>query len=327
MKVSLTVLLIALSTNAYADCNDTCNEEELCKNSCGEITVAQFGNFNPLRPPPPPRPPDWLPVPPPPPPPPPPQIFREPPSPLRPQGGSPFSFPQVNAPVVPRIPPENIMKWGKRILESSCADGFRIVNNLIKGHNGYFTGAYTDVLDQATYILVHSGLFKSDEFVNVTIRWGRLLWADGHAPDRNYVVIHEKYRDRKRLPEATSQLAHEMVHVRQYRYLGSDRFKCEYSRRWVRNLENESNSLEREAYNFQRHEANPRIAAFIGQGGVDQTIKPAPIEPGNLYVCVTPGVTCWYRSPSLLSSGSPCSCRVQHPVNSQKRFSFSGVTR
>ena len=41
-----------------------------------------------------------------------------------------------------------------------------------------------------------------------------------------------------------------MVHVRQYRRMGTDKFKCEYSRAFVGNAGNQDNRhiLEREAY-------------------------------------------------------------------------------
>ena len=109
-----------------------------------------------------------------------------------------------------------------------------------------------DLIRNAIDSLISSGLFRREEFDDVQIRWCPLINANGIAPehDRIYLNISAKSDNPTNI---AALLAHEMVHIRQYRDMGADKFKCEYSRKYLEcgGCQDDRHTLEREAYNFE----------------------------------------------------------------------------
>jgi len=109
-----------------------------------------------------------------------------------------------------------------------------------------------NLIDEAIDLLVKNGYFLREEFHGIQIRWCALVGAEGMAPDRGRIYLDVRHKDVGKL-RLSSLLAHEMIHVRQYRRMGSDKFKCEYSRKLIQcgNCQNNNHSMEKEAYEFE----------------------------------------------------------------------------
>lgn len=107
-------------------------------------------------------------------------------------------------------------------------------------------------IQKAIATLTDAGIFAANEFNGLQIRWCPLSGAHGIAPDRGKVYLDiGQINDN---PEnIAALLAHEMTHIRQYRRMGTDEFKCEYSRKFVecQGCQDERHSLEREAYGLE----------------------------------------------------------------------------
>lgn len=121
----------------------------------------------------------------------------------------------------------------------------------------------------AVSALEQTGLFRSEEFNGVDIRVCPIgTGAEGIAPDsgRIYVQPEDASGDPVSLG---SLLAHEMTHIRQYRNLGPDRFKCAYSQAYVGCgfCQDDSNSFEREAYDFGSKAFNVLSNYYSANGG------------------------------------------------------------
>jgi len=141
----------------------------------------------------------------------------------------------------------------KRFLDTCNATFQALTNSVIakcSNWDGRLEGQ--DRIQAAVSTLVDSGLFRRNEFGGVQIRWCPLSGAHGMAPDRGRV-----YLDTGGMNDNTTNIAaliaHEMTHVRQYRRMGTDEFKCEYSRKYVecQGCQDERHSLEREAYAYE----------------------------------------------------------------------------
>lgn len=121
----------------------------------------------------------------------------------------------------------------------------------------------------------------------------------GMTPDRNLICISDKWFHENNPVETAVTLAHEMIHVRQYASRGTDSFKCEYSKAFVRcgGCQDDGNPLEHEAYEFERNVARPTLTALYNQiignakpgptfppsPGVRPTFPPAPGPPPLVY--------------------------------------------
>jgi uncharacterized membrane protein len=108
------------------------------------------------------------------------------------------------------------------------------------------------LVQRAVDSLVNSGLFQRSEFNGVQIRWCPLSGAQGMAPDRGRIYLDTAAKS-EQPDNLAALLAHEMTHVRQYRRMGTDQFKCEYSRKYIEcgGCQDERHPLEREAYEFE----------------------------------------------------------------------------
>ncbi len=155
----------------------------------------------------------------------------------------------LTIPGIPVTPREQIEKYGDR----ACARAFQVITGIVFGRCSNWDGRRDDqhLILQATKTLQSAGVIQANELNGVQVRWCPLQGADGMAPDRGRIYLHVGLKGN--LFDTASTLAHEIVHLRQYRNTGTDRFKCEYSREYTGcgGCQDRRNPFEREAYNFQ----------------------------------------------------------------------------
>jgi hypothetical protein len=131
-----------------------------------------------------------------------------------------------------------------------------------------------ETIAEAKALLINSGLFSRREFEGVQIRFCPAQTGYGITPESGRIYLHpdnyyEPGRPMTQRAQLASLLGHEMIHIRQYRKLGSHKaFACEYSlayitaalRCGVECAQGPDNVLEREAYDWQTNN-NGRLAA------------------------------------------------------------------
>jgi hypothetical protein len=157
--------------------------------------------------------------------------------------------------------------------------------------------------DWALWALVQLGLIERSELENVQIRWCDLQGDTiGIVPDRNLIYLDHSYNPTSSQYDPQNQglvglgalLVHEMEHVRQYRRMGTDAFKCEYAETFKGCLgcQDKRHRLERPA--FERQEVAIGVLSrelrseFCGPFAVEETCS---LPSGSKF---------W---------GEPCSCR------------------
>lgn len=162
---------------------------------------------------------------------------------------------------------EGSSEFVRRSFTMACAGPFQALTNAVIARCSNRDGRLDDqhLIRQASDLLVRSGFFRAEEFNGVQIRWCPLHGAHGMAPDRGRIYLDSGMKHAHPI-EIASLLAHEMTHVRQYRRLGTDRFKCEYSRQLVEcvGCQDRRHALEREAYAFE-DQVYQRLAASVVQ--------------------------------------------------------------
>lgn len=110
------------------------------------------------------------------------------------------------------------------------------------------------VIDAAKKLLVDNQLVPESEFSGVNIAFCEFGHGAGVAPDRDTVFLHPVYRTSGLRPQQliplAALMAHEMMHVHQYRVWGTDKFKCDYARQMAECglCQDRSNSIERTAF-------------------------------------------------------------------------------
>ena len=114
-------------------------------------------------------------------------------------------------------------------------------------------------IDEARNLLVANGVFSSTEFDGVKFRWCSALSirlgdepAAGMVPSSGKVLLRPDFKSASTVHLA-ELLAHEMIHIRQYRRWGSSGFHCRYSREMGSSGSIDTgrgNRVEREAYEF-----------------------------------------------------------------------------
>ncbi|GAB4534680.1 MAG: hypothetical protein Tsb0014_21060 [Pleurocapsa sp.] len=113
---------------------------------------------------------------------------------------------------------------------------------------------------RAVRVLKNMGLFSSSEFNNVTFRWADLKGkADGMVPAPNVVLFDYSVKNSD-FNYLVSLTAHEMIHIRQLRRMGNEKFACEYSKHI---LEGKRIAIEKEADNFGKYVSNIMNYSFM----------------------------------------------------------------
>ena len=158
----------------------------------------------------------------------------------------------------------------ERLLRTGCAFPFQVTLHSITSVCGFSAMNQWDVLKigSARYALTRYRLASDEDFNGVAIYFCKNTSRKCVVPDRDTIFLHSSLKD---VDEKTlgKYLAHEIMHVRQYRREGTDKFKCDYTRsmgsclasnlnRGVANLVRDgycqnsaTNSYEREAMQFR----------------------------------------------------------------------------
>jgi hypothetical protein len=154
----------------------------------------------------------------------------------------------------------------KRFLDA-CSAGFHVITDALSAGCANYGGRMDgqDLIAQAKATLIGLGFYKQNDFSGVEIRVCPLRGAaSGVTPDRERILL-----EANTLKDPTFQLVavlgHEMVHHRQYIDLGSDHFKCDYTREYLSHGTTASNSLEGPAYAVQ-HQVEAKLDGQLGFG-------------------------------------------------------------
>lgn len=205
-------------------------------------------------------------------------------------------------PTIPLTPREQVETFGNQ----ACAVPFQAITGAVIARCSNWDGRLErqELISAAVQRLIAIRAISGDELNGVQVRWCPLSGAHGMAPDRGRIYLDTSLQGN---PFATaSTLAHEIMHIRQYRRAGSDRFKCEYSRQYAEcgGCQDNRNSFEREAYEFE-NSIRPQLAASF-----NNVQGPSPQSTGiPVRFCQTPYFTC-NLPPTMLPLGTPCYCNA-----------------
>lgn len=168
---------------------------------------------------------------------------------------------------------------------------------------------HRSAIEDAKQLLIQADLFQAGEFNGVDIRWCPLR-ASGMVPAAERILLHPDLRsNRVRLAVV---LAHEMVHIRQFRRWPNDGFECRYGRELALGRgQGRSNSLEREAYDFEPHAEAAIMRVLNARMSMPQPTPtlPQPFQGQELsHLCghANGACTMWNQGPV----GAPCWCQT-----------------
>lgn len=178
-------------------------------------------------------------------------------------------------PNIQLTPREQVEVYGNQ----ACAVPFQAITNIVIGRCSNWDGRIDDqhLIQQAASVLQSAGIIQANELNGVQVRWCPLQGAAGMAPDRGRIYLDTGLKSN--LFATASTLAHEVVHLRQYRNAGTDRFKCEYSRQYAEcgGCQDRRNSFEREAYEYE-DQIRLRLSQAVQGSQVPQTQWAPPPE-------------------------------------------------
>jgi hypothetical protein len=164
-------------------------------------------------------------------------------------------------------------------LGRSCSAGFEIVTKAIMLSQPKQGNGSDDLLNSAKSALIGTGLFAAQEFDGLNIRWCALAKGiNGLAPDPNVICISDVWLRQNDALETAISIAHEMIHIRQYRRAaGADAFRCAYTREFIHcgGRQEGCISFENEAYAFEDDVACPRLAAVSDRPAAGRPATPA----------------------------------------------------
>ena len=149
---------------------------------------------------------------------------------------------------------ESTAKMVREVFAKGCAQGFEIISKPVIYQCSNWDGRLQDqekIID-AKNLLINKRIIEGQEFNGVEIRWCPFIESAGMAPDREVIYIDTDYKA-IHVKELSALLAHEMIHISQYRKMGTDNFKCTYSKQFVECGGNQDRcmALEREAYDYE----------------------------------------------------------------------------
>jgi hypothetical protein len=146
------------------------------------------------------------------------------------------------------------------VLGQSCIAAFQVVTNALIINQGFYPAGSEYMVNEAKGVLIRTELFASNEFDGVQIRWCSLRGGTlGVAADAGVICLSEGLLSSVDHFGTAVVLAHEMTHIRQYRRMGTDNFKCAYSQEYLRHGTSYGNTLETEAYDFENNVARPAL--------------------------------------------------------------------
>ena len=208
---------------------------------------------------------------------------------------------------------EGVTETVKRPFTVACTIPYQTLTSAVIAKCSNWGGRLDDqhIIQQAKQRLINAGIFSAHEFNGVQIRWCPLYGAHGMAPDRGRIYLDTSAKNDD--PNALSALlAHEMKHVQQYRRMGTDNFKCDYSKKYTAcgGCQDRGHPLEREAYDFESNVYNRLVAsdndrynATPGYGYTQPSYQPAlsnkcGTNMGSCFIGQVGqiGTTCWCNS-------------------------------
>lgn len=136
-----------------------------------------------------------------------------------------------------------------------CVDAFELivlVTTLRCAGNADATAPGSDLLAAARDKLIAAGFYSAADFVAIDIRWCPLMNALGFTHDAGHIVLASGLANGS-ADLVAEVLAHEMVHVRQFRERGADGFRCDYVNAFIAcaGCQDRGHALEAEAYTHQ----------------------------------------------------------------------------
>ena len=108
-------------------------------------------------------------------------------------------------------------------------------------------------LPDAKKYLVRNNYFTNNDFNGLTIKWCSLVdWgAAGMVTSPSTIILGREFRHKK-AEYLIPLLGHEMVHIKQIKRMGFNRWSCEYGNQILKgNKWSKRNYLEKEAYNYE----------------------------------------------------------------------------
>lgn len=151
-----------------------------------------------------------------------------------------------------------------RLYNQSCTSAFDAVTKAIVQAQGFYAAGSDYMINEAKTVLSQrTDLFYPFEFDGVTIRWCQLSsGTNGLAPDANLICLSDSLLNSANHFLTAVTLAHEMRHIRQYRQLGTDNFKCQYAKQFIdcNGCQNNNHPLEKQAYDFENQTVRPAVS-------------------------------------------------------------------
>ncbi len=163
------------------------------------------------------------------------------------------------------IDPTSLRNW-EQLANSVCAKPFQILTTttfsacvIDNGNSG------TGNINRAIELLVEKEFYKRDDFSGVQFFWctplGEVaeLAVAGMVPVPNVILLSRDYRHKSAF-DLVPLIGHEMVHIKQIREKGFDKFACQYSGEILsksdrtgcdKRSSDKGNFLECEAYSFE----------------------------------------------------------------------------
>ena len=135
-----------------------------------------------------------------------------------------------------------------------CVDAFELIvlATTLRCQTDTAATPAPELLDEARAKLIDAGFYRAADFDRIDIRWCPLTNALGFTRDAEHIVLASGLA----LGSAdlvAEVLAHEMVHVRQFRERGADAFRCDYVNAFIAcaGCQDRGHALEAEAYTLQ----------------------------------------------------------------------------
>jgi hypothetical protein len=172
---------------------------------------------------------------------------------------------------VPVTVPNGVLEDVQKGMDQRCAAGFEVFTKsvILTGPIGN-TQADSQRFENLKSALTKAGVVSEAQFRNIQIKYRNLkvkelgIHPGGLTPDRNVIFLASDLRNASEYEQAAT-LAHEMKHVAQYRDMGTDSFKCNYTKHLLAcRCQDRRHEMERDAYEFE-DAAREKLAVYWGE--------------------------------------------------------------
>jgi hypothetical protein len=214
----------------------------------------------------------------------------------------------TSLPTIPLTPREQVETYGTQ----ACSAPFQAITGVVIAQCSNWDGRTENqhLIANAINQLQSVGILSPGELNGVQVRWCPLSGAHGMAPDRGRIYLDTSLQGNAYATAST--LAHEITHIRQYRRMGTDRFKCDYSRQYAEcgGCQDRRNSFEREAYDCEAS-IQGRLSQFTPHQLPQQQPMQLPQTGIPVRYCQTQLGTCQIP-PAMVPMGTQCFCNAQN---------------